>query len=474
MIGRNTNFLGLAIADDAITCAEVALAGDRRSVRRTATFTFAGGLSLEKPEALGQALASFLRQKRFSASRAVVGLPARWLISIDKQLPPAGEAEASAALRLQAERLAASESGELVFDYAGEPNASAATRVLLLGTLRGRLNRIETMVESAGMSVAAVTSSGLALAASARALDPDTSLLLLSRGGSELVWRDGGTPRMLRHVAISMNGHGPSLAPLGNELRRAVALQSGPQAGDGEVYLVNGFGLAYEQVGELSERLGLRLRPGDGSEILDLPNIPPAEGENGTSPGAFAPAVALAVAGAEPDALPVNFRHSRLAPPPAQRISRRTFWMTVAALVVVTLIVSLYVSVQHRQTELDELNAQLADSKKDAQAAQAVVDRITYGRGFFDTGRPAMLDCLRELSLAFHANDRIWVNNFSLKDTGHGTIAGKAAERQTVLDVVDRLKKNKRFSNVKPGESQTDPRSRDVSFSISFDFNLAQ
>src|SRR4051812_18091493 len=119
MIGRSTSFLGLAVADRAVACAEVSVAGGQRTVRRTATFALTGEMSLENPAALGQALASFLRQNRFGSSRAVVGIPARWLMAVEKEIPPADETQGRAALRLQAERLAVAESGELVFDYAG-------------------------------------------------------------------------------------------------------------------------------------------------------------------------------------------------------------------------------------------------------------------------------------------------------------------------------------------------------------------
>src|SRR4051812_30121146 len=103
---RGSNFLGIAIAERAITCAQVSVAGDRRVVQQTAVFEMPAELSLEKPDALGQALASFLRQKGFSSSRAVVGIPARWLMAVEKEIPPADETQARAALRLQAERIA--------------------------------------------------------------------------------------------------------------------------------------------------------------------------------------------------------------------------------------------------------------------------------------------------------------------------------------------------------------------------------
>src|SRR5439155_2127905 len=104
MMGRSSNLLGLAVSDRAITCAELSVTGERRSARRTAVFELPAELSLEQPAAVGQALALFLRSNRFTASRAVIGLPARWLFAVEKELPPAGEAEARSALRLQAER----------------------------------------------------------------------------------------------------------------------------------------------------------------------------------------------------------------------------------------------------------------------------------------------------------------------------------------------------------------------------------
>src|SRR5206468_10314373 len=81
--------LGLVVGERSIIAAEVAITRDRRQVKRTAQFIFPDTASLEKPEELGTALAQFLRQNHFSSSRAVIGVPARWLMARDKDLPPA-------------------------------------------------------------------------------------------------------------------------------------------------------------------------------------------------------------------------------------------------------------------------------------------------------------------------------------------------------------------------------------------------
>ncbi|MEO6437499.1 MAG: hypothetical protein ABIP55_17275, partial [Tepidisphaeraceae bacterium] len=226
MVGRSNSFLGLAVSDHAITCAELTPGGgDRHVVRRTATFIVPADLSLDTPDAAGQALAAFLRQKKFSTTRAVVGVPARWLVAVEKDLPPADEQQARAALRLQAERLAVAESGEVVFDFAGASSSREATKVLLVGMLRHRLDKVERLMDAAGMNVVAVTSVGLAMAAAVSKHTDDGGVLALTQGGGELVWRSGGAPRMLRHVAMNVNGQEiPPAAPLGADLRRMIAM----------------------------------------------------------------------------------------------------------------------------------------------------------------------------------------------------------------------------------------------------------
>src|SRR6266545_3457745 len=114
MMGRATSFTGIALSDRAMLCAELIVSGHRRSVRKSATFTLEPEMSLDNPAVVGAALGIFLKQNGFGASRAVVGIPARWLMAVEKELPPADEETAHAALRLASERLAASESGELV------------------------------------------------------------------------------------------------------------------------------------------------------------------------------------------------------------------------------------------------------------------------------------------------------------------------------------------------------------------------
>jgi hypothetical protein len=477
MIGRPTSFLGVAVSDRSVTCAEVSVSGDRRIVRRTATFVFPSDLSLESPDAAGQALAGFLRQKRFTASRCVVGVPARWLIAVEKEIPPADEEQTRATLRLQAERLAVAESGEVVFDFAGRANPAAASKVLLVGMLRQRLDKVARMMDAAGMSILAITSSGLALASNLRPAGGDGGVLVLSRSGGEMIWRDAGWPRMLRHVSFLANGHETMpIAPLGAELRRAVTMAQ--QNGDAahEFMLLDGVGLENQHIADLSARLGVQVQPRSGLDVLGL--------QAGDSPTAdpdrceAAPAMSLALAGAKPERLPVDFLHSRLTPAPSKRFGRKgTIAIAAGALALIALI-ALFVVVKTREAELNRLNLENNSETMQAKvkAARATIDRLRLGRGYFEVDRRTpVLECLRNLADAFRVEDKIWVTTFTFKEVNQiykGTLAGKAVDRNTVLAINERLQKSSRFAAWNMGEiREVDTRSREVSFSFTFDYN---
>src|SRR5439155_26006219 len=376
-------------------------------------------------------------------------IPAKWLIALEKEIPPSGEEQARGMLLLQAERLAVAESGDMVFDYSGKPDPKLPNKVLLVGCLRQRLDQIEAIFDAAGISVQAITSSALTLARGVSNTDDDVPMLVLARQGAEMVWRHEGTPKLLRHVSvIAMNGHGPvTVAPLGSELNRTLALtraNGSPVAK--EVLLWDGIGLSAQQLAELSERSGVRLRPSDPISMLGIeaPAAPPEEG----SPETFAPALSLAVAATDRQLLPVDFKKSRLTPRRARKVSRNTVYAFAAALAVVLGTVAVYVNVQLKQREFDRLQAQLTAEDAQIKTARTLVDRVRYAQAYFDS-RPPVLECLREITLSLREEDRLWATSLTLRDDERradnkavigrkGTLQGKAADSGTVLTVLDR------------------------------------
>lgn len=492
MIFGSTSFLGVSVSDRAIVCAEVSVVGAKRVVRRLATFALSDELTFDKPGAAGAAFLAFLRQKRFSASRAVVGIPAKWMIALEKELPPSPEDQARSMLRLQAERLAVSESGEMVFDYAGKSNPNRANRVLLVGVKRQRLEQIEDLFDAAGVSVVAITSAALTLAGGARNVDQDVPMLLLGRQGAEMVWRHDGTPRMLRHVSVlAVNGHGPvTLGSLGSELGRTLALTRGAgTTAARELVLWDGVGLSAEQLTELSDRSGVKVRSGQVLSSLGLEELPAAlaNGEDGgDSAGAsgemYAPALSLALAGADRGLLPLDFRKSRLTPRRVRRVSRQGTWGIVIAAVVVLGTVGLYVRVQMEESKLQEIQTAYKTDEEKFKQADAMIDRVNYTRGYFDT-RPPFLECLYEITKSYH-DEKIWTTNLTLRDeekrlptekgppVRRGQLQGRAADHNTAIRVLQLLQRNPKFTEFgKQWDSHpAGPKDSEVIFTASFNF----
>lgn len=468
MIFASSNFLGIALSDRSITCAEISGKGDRVAVQKTATFTLPADVSLEKPEALGTALGSFLKQQGFSSSEAIVGVPARWLIAAEKDVPPSGREQMRAMLRMQAERLPLADAGELVFDYAGEHDSGKASKVLLVAMLRKQLDRIESVMEIAGVKVIAVTPTSLALAsvASGRTgpASRNTSFLMLAASSAELVYQRGGMPRVLRHVAVSGNGHGLAMGPLGIELRRAVAMApsstNGSASNDSanEMILWDSVGLADAQIAELSERSGLKVRSGNGLAMLGVKAMPRTS-RAGTQEEAeqYAPALALAMTGANRTLLPFDFTDSRLQAVKVRRFGTKALWGGIVAALIVIGLATLFVQNSLRQRELDKINADRAAQAGQLTEAKALQSQVDFVSLYFDTTRAPMLVCFRDLSNCFHDNDPMWATSFSVKESNDattpnkldGTLEGKTTNVGVTNEVVQRMKQNPRFTDIK-------------------------
>src|SRR5688572_2503413 len=159
LLSKNS-FLGIAVGDRSITVAEVVPARgsrDRWEARRVAEFVppqppvsdsaaaGAGAAAPPAPES-GEAFGRFLRDNGFTPARAVVGVPARWLVAREREVPPASPDQAAEILRMQAERLFSAELGDVSVDYAGAPDPAASRNVLLIAMPRQQLQRVVKMV----------------------------------------------------------------------------------------------------------------------------------------------------------------------------------------------------------------------------------------------------------------------------------------------------------------------------------------
>jgi hypothetical protein len=342
------------------------------------------------------------------------------------------------------------------------------------------------VAQEAGLTVAAVTSSTLALAAAtrlggsssfeestaashrARPIHSNRLVLYLSPTTVELSVQSGGGIRLLRRLPISPPVAGSekvsgtlrlkvpdtfsNLDDLAGELRRVVALLPGSvanQSGDPEqaldLVIWNASGLAAEGVaGLIGDRLSLAGRLCQYPSDLEIADGPASQAGRAGEPAA---AAALAAAGLNRQLLAVDFLHSRLSPRRKVTVGRKAAWAAALAAAVILPCLALFLAWRAQQGEVDDLKGQLDAMQPSIAAARDVVHKATFGRGWYDQ-RPRHLDCLRELTLAFPAEGRIWTTSLAIGEDMRVLLSGKAADQRAVLEVVDHLNGNPKFADV--------------------------
>jgi hypothetical protein len=482
---RQNKVLGIAIGEHSLMAAEVAMAGERAETRKLGEMAYPAGITPATPGALGKALSQFLKEQGFGAKSAVIGIPARWLVVKPKDVPPADPSTLADLLRLQAEGEFSSELKDLVYDYTADTQAGQVKTVLLIATARKYIDAAQELCEAARLNLLAVTPSVVALgAATARAVADDALVLAVGSGGAELTSQTGGVSSGIRHL----RGPGPERSFVA-ELRRAVSTMPIPSGGTREMVLWGDAGVADDALGN---SLGFKVRTGD------LPVLGVATANTNGDGQKYAPAVALALSALADNDLPVDFLHSRLAPPKVHRIPR---WAYIAALAFVALVafsVYSYEDLQRQQADLDKAKAQLATQMPTIRDAEQFVQKVSFAQAWRG-GNPRYLACLRDITDAIPDDKQTYVTNITVKENSRektagsagsagsasaGTAAAKGADAITLSGqlylkttdqksaqaVVDRMRRNPAFIEAKPGPTSDVGRGSEVQSSINFTY----
>ncbi|MDP9175029.1 MAG: hypothetical protein M3O30_14375 [Planctomycetota bacterium] len=477
---RHKKLLGLSIGERSLLAAEVVV-GDKPRVRRVAEMVYPEGVSIAQPAELGAALAHFLRENDFTCRTAVVGISARSLVVKSKEVPPADVSTLIPMLRLQAEADFSSELKDLVYDFVSDEEKGAATRsVLLLATQRKFIESVQAFCEAARVQPIAITPSALVLGeATGGALKRNVLVLSVGPGGSELTSQHGVSSGAIRHLRpISPQ---PAFV---SELRRAVSTLPGTGAVR-ELILWDGAGVDSRLLGE---NLGVEVRAGELPSLgVDTSII----GLNGEGPK-YAGAISLAMSGLKGGPT-VDFLHSRLAPPRESRIPK---WATAAVLGLIVVIagaVWAYQNEQSKQQQLNDIKSQIDVIKPDVDAATKFVGMAglaQYWHG--DDGR--FVACLRDITDALPQDGQTYVTSIEINSdkprvpgvSSSGkvlrvddsqplsiTIEGKTTDSGRVFSLVQRMRNNPAFTEVKRGQEGRTGRAQLQAWQFSINFNYA-
>jgi hypothetical protein len=442
---RSKKALGISLGEKSLLVAQAACDAAGPQVTRVAEFTYPEGVNLEKGEALGAALKEFLNSSGFTARRALIGVPAKWLVVRPHQIPPTDPATAIALLGIQVEAHRLPELGEIVYDFVGQSSETEATTALLMGLPKRWLDQILAMAKAARLQVAAVTPCTAVLGA-ATAVNVQRPLVLsVRREGAELAAVEGSHTRFLRHL-----GSAVAALPLGMELRRSLPmLPAGFASGNGHaaagglppsrIVLWDDVGLDAPAIQSLSESLGIPVVRGE---------LPTLGGRGcGLADGRVGgPAVALALPLLERKKPAIDFLHPRLVPPTPSKIPRRVLWISTATAAALLFVALGYADLVSLQRQVDDLSGQYRQLQPTLQTARPFVNRMRYAETF-RTADPRVVACLCDVTDALPPDQRTYLTAFRLQQNMQGEFAGRSDNVKDAISVIDTL--SKRFADIK-------------------------
>ncbi|MEI6232787.1 MAG: hypothetical protein WCT04_07035 [Planctomycetota bacterium] len=451
--------LGIAVGPGFIHVAEVSFDIAATSLVRVAAFTFSDGDTLDKPVELGKKFDAFLKENKFTAKRAVAGLPTQWLMLKMKTVPTMSAENLAGMLRLQAERDFSLDPNDLVLDYiTGESESSegGSRSLLLTAALNTRVEQIRAVLKTAGLNAVALTSSALTLASACSS----GTVFCVGSFGAELITLSQGNVFQPSVLGAIQSKEGEWLAPIVAEARRGLAMRaSDPSA---PVAVWNSGDLSAQQIKQLSTDLKVTVQTIDRFPSLDFSVTHDAT--------TFGHAIALAQSGKDSTPNTLNFFDSKLVEKVEGLFAKFRPWMAVAALVVVGLVGWLGVTWYKDSSELDKLSKEADVRKTETKSAKAFVSHFASTQGWYDK-RPNMLECLKELADVIPSDGGAWMTKLSVKDDFRCEMSAKAVTDKRYFEVFDHIEKHQSFRDVKlVYMNKQDKKSSEVAFAISFIF----
>lgn len=463
-------FIGLAIEDNAILAADVRRDKDRFLVSHVKAFVFPEGISFKIPEELGKALGQFLQENMFSAKKAVIGIPAKWLMIREKVVPSATEESIAGILKIYAEREFSLGPEELSLDYAGIAGNEGSRRIFLSAMLKGNLDKAILAVRWAGLDVLSVTVSSAVVFSGIHdvSFPPAPQFFLYLREGfAEFLVRDGDVTVDVRHIGKDLKKETRSFII---ELRRIISSYSNNslKEGGGQLLVWNASsGAVRGELKALAEAMPADIKVVDGNSqpFADKLGIQGLEGGD-----AFIAPVMFAGAYNRQDAYYTDFLNSRMNLKGSVIKRNQVLWASASAVCVLVLLSTVFFMWETGKRDVSELRGGLDSMKGEVAAAKEVIQKVNMAAGWYSE-RPGILDCIKELTTTFPEEGTIWITNLALTEEMNGVMSGRASDEKSVIDILDRLKANELFYDVQMIYLQDNSsHSQEVSFSMNFSY----
>jgi len=405
--------------------------------------TFSATLTLDPltaaPELVGREIRNQLDAAGVRERHCVLGLPLKWVLTAQTELPPLPDADAASLLQLEAERGFHADTATLLIGNSRTPLAADKKYVLLAAIPNPHLEALEKVLGAAKLKPA---SFGLGLSALQFSGDEKSGgVLALAIGESSvgLQITTGGGLTALRALEGAVENEAGRLTLHGDVVAREMRITLGqlPTELRATVKRIRIFGpreLAQPLADELElifEPLGLK---------VDVVAAYAADEFGVTLPVGAAVSPAFSLAARLLTGVPAVFEF--LPPKPnlleqfaAKYSSGRLRTTGAVAVGVVAILLAIFM---FQQVQLWRLRSQWAQIETKVSQLETIQDNIRQYRPWYD-GTFKHLAILRQLSLAFPEDGSVTAKNIEVRDGSTVTCAGTARDNSALLAVEAKL-----------------------------------
>ena len=418
--------------------------------------TFSAQLTLDPltaaPELVGREIRNQLDAAGVRERDCVVGVPLKWVLTAQTELPPLPEADAASLLQMEAEKGFHADTAELQISNSRSALAGDKKFVLLAGIPNTHVGALEQVLAAAklrpasfALGIAALQSPGGGDASSpvtaTRASQPPVLALVIGESNVGLQVTVGGGVTALRALegAIENEGGRRTLQP--DVVTREARVTLGQLPGElrEKVKLIRVFG-PKELAQQLADEMELRFEP-MGLKVETVPAYAPNEFGVTLPPDAsLSPAFSLAarVLMEQPPAFEFLPPKPTLVEQFVKKYSSGRL-RTVGAIgaAVALLVGGLF---GYQQVQLWSLRSQWSHMQANVTELQKIEDQIRAYRPWYD-GTFHSLAILRELSLAFPQDGAVTAKVIAIRDDGTVNCSGNAQNNSALLEVEANLSK---------------------------------
>ena len=392
---KTKNTLVLLFNESSVCVALCSLRRGRHQIKRSGTWPLPDP-ELANADSLGRDFQGFLRKQHLWAKSAVVGVPAKWVVGKSVTIPPTTSANQMSVLEIQAEQAFSLNFHDLVFDYSGRISSTQTNTVLLVAMQAQRLERIKSLVKSAGLQCSSVMPSAAAMAALSQGSSHSDCGVYAQNNHCEYCLCKEGTVQEIKHLPRALSEDSPE--SLSTEIQRLLMLSSADRSAAQPMQLVlwSDDGASQRSMEKLAERLGPEIQVLEGRAAL----LASKRVYLDNTPSQYDSAMNLVLAQAQVDLPMIDFLNSHIGVKKEKKHGRIIAWALFIGIVVIAGLGSLYWGYHQDRLAIAGYEQLLLDNETVISAAQAVKQKVSQASGWY-AGRPRYLDCLLAVTQAF-------------------------------------------------------------------------